>query len=686
MDFKWYDADSDGVRDNGEIYLITIPKEGDEYKLYYYQVMDSDGDGRIEDGELIDMTSSPPDAIRPRVLDSDGNPTSTFRTAEQERQNFADWFSFYRRRMLTAKAAVGLTVDDMDQMEMGIHTINHTLSLPLKYMPKDICAEKDAFLRALYDIDASGYTPLRRGLYEVGKYFEKGNSGDYSSLTTTAGLDSGDDSVFYEAGNGGSCQRAFAIMMTDGYYNGRFSTIGNADNDGAPDYGTAGAPLTYDTGIFGDSYRYKLADIAMHFYERDLDPGLDDLVPARNFDLAPFQHMVTFGISFGVFGDFDPELYPDCLPDCEPGEQDCPNKGDVAPLLGEIVKQNCSGPAPCPKTCPEWYDITRDTSDTIDDMFHASVNGRGKFLNAANPQELIDSMKAIKKLIQEQTGSASSVTLNAREIKEGALLFQTIYQTDNWSGDILAKCLDAHGDVVICPTVTECKEVCSTEFDTCTDACGEDDTACKNECSTRQTDCDNYCDGFSDTSTNVRWSASEQLDAVDQADRSILTWDKDLDGGKGVDFTFTSLSDSMKTLIDSDTDAGGKAQKILEFIRGDKSNEKANGGTFRDRASKLGDFIHSEPFHYQNSTIGIDHVFVGSNDGMLHVIDSKTGTEIMGYVPAAVFSNLADLTDPTYKSSHKFYVDGLMHIGLWAGSAREARQYTALISPDWEAF
>ncbi len=110
--------------------------------------------------------------------------------------------------------------------------------------------------------------------------------------------------------------------------------------------------------------------------------------------------------------------------------------------------------------------IGTENPRSVDDLFHASVNGRGEFLNAADPAELVASLKAIKDLIEENEGTASSVSINANKIEANTLLFQTSYDSGDWSGDIEAKCLDSRGNVAPCDGVS-CEASCNENFETC---------------------------------------------------------------------------------------------------------------------------------------------------------------------------------------------------------------------------
>ncbi len=106
----------------------------------------------------------------------------------------------------------------------------------------------------------------------------------------------------------------------------------------------------------------------------------------------------------------------------------------------------------------------------------------------------------------------------------------------------------------------------------------------------------------------------------------------------------------------------GGQRRLLEYLRGDDSCEAGNTTgcilNYRVRSSKLGDFINSEPYYQKIPALGIDWVFSGANDGMLHVLNGSTGDELFAFIPFTVFGNLDELSDPGYNDIHKFYVDG----------------------------
>ena len=585
-----------GTYNAGDIFLVSMPYDhGTGGSLVYYY-FDDDGDERVEDGELRLVTnlSTLPAGIIP--VDGDGNTLSY----DEVRQNFANWYSFYRRRELTAKAAIGQVIDQMEEVKIGMAVINARSSRNHPVEPVKLNAvgdNTDTLLNWLYEIDSSGGTPLRRGLQDVGQYFDlhDGGAGGYLSSTPP----------WSSEAEGGGCQRAFVIAMTDGYWNGSdygveapLRTL-NADADGINRDGQVSG---FDLGVFAgpnNGSSPNLGDIAMYYYENDLNRSLTNVVPTYKQDNANHQHMVTFGVAFGVTGQNDPALYDDCLPKCEPGAIGCPDP-----------------------VCPSWPIPVPNTQTVIDDLYHASVNGRGQFFTADNPQNLINSLIAVMQSIQNTAATGSAVAINAQELQGDTALYQATYIPRNWTGDVVAKPLDS--------TTGGVSQVLDAN--------------------------NNYVD-------EVDWSAADQLDGMSWTARKVITYNDSSESGVIFDYNF--LSGAQRDLLDANATT---ADRMIDFLRGDRSMEylSGNGGTFRDRESLLSDIVHASPVPYRWDPDLPGVVFVGANDGMLHVLDEATGNERFAYVPNLVFANLRELTIDPYV--HKYFVDSEPYIAKLGAS------------------
>ncbi len=356
-------------------YLVVL--DGD---ITYYAVTDTNSNDKIDEGELTTVASPPAD-VQPG------------RNYIAERQNFANWYQFYRRRELAATGAVANVIAGLKGVHVGFYSINGNLVQPAVPVRTDGIDKTKKLLQSLYGLKLrSQGTPLRRGLREVGKYFA--DSSKMIGKSPYASID-----------NGGACQQAFTIMMTDGFWNGSSPAAGNADGDDN---------TAYDGGGHADIYADTLADVAMKYYENDLHTGLDDEVPAHPLDPATHQHMVTYAVSFGRVGSLDPDDYD---------------------LANGVY--------------PDWPDPRFVGEHKIDDLWHAAVNGRGEFVSAASPTELVNSLLAITRSIQSRIASSSSVSVNGdplyKQLDDDTLMYQATYRTDSWLGDVSAYKGDSPG-------------------------------------------------------------------------------------------------------------------------------------------------------------------------------------------------------------------------------------------------
>jgi hypothetical protein len=164
--------------------------------------------------------------------------------------------------------------------------------------------------------------------------------------------------------------------------------------------------------------------------------------------------------------------------------------------------------------------------------------------------------------------------------------------------------------------------------------------------------------------------------------------------GNQADFLWSNLSDAQKTALDPETFTlaltGSYDSPVLNFIRGDRSNEKSTGGSYRDRYSLLGPIINSYPVYIGPSkeTFTITgyptfresvktrngRVAVGANDGMLHVFDEDDGSEVYAYVPSMLLGKLDKLKAVPYRLT--YYVDGQITVA----SAKNGASWMSVLS------
>lgn len=124
-----------------------------------------------------------------------------------ERQNFANWYSYYRTRIMMMKTAAGLAFKAIDNhYRVGFFTINNNTGSDFLNIATFDSTQKSAWYNKLYSTIAGNSTPLREALSYAGQIYA-GKLKSLNNATVT-------DPVQY------SCQKNFAILSTDGFWNG----------------------------------------------------------------------------------------------------------------------------------------------------------------------------------------------------------------------------------------------------------------------------------------------------------------------------------------------------------------------------------------------------------------------------------------------------------------------------------
>ena len=616
-------------------------------------------------------------------------------TYDEELQNFANWFTYYRSRDLVMRGVAGRTIADLSGLNLGLAFINDiSVGQTIREVdPSFRSPSKLPILDTMYSTYApfvgSTGTPLRTALDRAGRHFACEVDDIYGSAAVSVPGDP--QCPVLPAGSGGECQAQFTLMLTDGEWNDsledttptiettipappgsppgtpdtvivtpgtsvstdpRAIRIGNADADD---------PMNeFDGNIFADSHQVTLADIAMYYYKNDLHSTLDDDVPTSLLDsnYAPssafgsdpntmHQHMKFYAVSFGtISGDLTVGTIPTNLP--EP-----PDPTTIAwedPLGLDLPPGGAA------------FGLRTGTRRQ-DDMTHATLNGRGQRFTAASQQELANVLRRAVSAFTATAGAASAVSFNSQQVQEGALVFRGFYNSDTDTGDLVAQRIDFDTNTVVEPP---------------------------------------------------EWSAAAQLDdELVAGERRIVTYDTTT--SSGIPFRHASLNALQSAELTEDE---------LEWLRGDRTNERPVG-EFRERLDELGllgdivnsapvfvgppSFIRRDSLSYPVSTSNLYSVFraanadrqgvvyVGANDGMLHAIhagrdadddgtdDGDGGREVFAFVPDRLIRNsddssaLTDLMQPTYP--HYYYVDGTPAIndvfmkpfGVGTDSSREWR-------------
>ncbi|MDQ7983361.1 PilC/PilY family type IV pilus protein [Pseudomonas sp. G34] len=288
------------------------------------------------------------------------------------------------------------------------------------------------------------------------------------------------------------------------------------------------------------------------------------------------------------------------------------------------------------------------------------------FFVASDAQNMVSSLKqAFAKIVQETRSSTTSLATNSTQLDTGSAVFQSLYNNAKWSGDLVAKAVSSNNTVA-------------------------------------------------STST---WSAAAKLDALSAESSRMIFTSTALSGRSNnsystaiaaKEFTWSALDDDAKTLLKSSGAGNNSVDDTLgsdrvSYLRGNRAKERNQDNPtrpFRERASRLGDIVNSDPqfIHKQDfgynllsgsswASAGTSYqtfrrtnayqnrtpiIAVGANDGMLHIfnasLSSSGGSELFAYVPRNVLGSLYALTDPAY--THRYYVDGTPAFSdVWINSA-----------------
>lgn len=570
------------------------------------------------------------------------------------KQNFANWYSYYRTRNLLARSAVTRAFNDISgDVRVAWQTINGDFSgtpaLRSRAIKKNVGLWRDDFYNWIFNVVTTGNTPNRRAMMEAGRFYER-------ALTPN------DMNPYWEftpegpdVGHNLSCRKNFNMQVTDGYWN--FATPPARPaiwQDGQTsvtlpdgrDFSTADAESRIIWDVRGAKVDTSMANIGFNYWSRDLQPTLANNVspylPDRSTgttgstpllagenpldnkeiywnpdnDPATWQHVSQFMVTLGIAGELD---FP----------------GDYDNLRLGTATGGGAGPIGWPRPL-------NNHPTGADDTWHAAVNGRGDYFSASDPDQLVSSLSSILSAILAQSAASTPVSVSLPLITAGTTVYAAAYESSDWSGSVTRHSLDANSQPVYPPLW---------------------DAGC-------------LLTGGDCASTGV---STTQL--LTPANRRIFT--SDGAPGTGKTFVWGSLSLDQQDKLNASPasidlsvspatyTADGLGAERVDYLRGDRTRESTGSPLFRKRGSLLGAVIKGQPVYVSSPISGFRDIFpagspeqvaagsgnsyaqyqfdqraraaniyVGSNDGMLHAFDAATGAEQWAYVPNALIQNL----------------------------------------------
>ncbi|MHB0817509.1 pilus assembly protein [Stutzerimonas stutzeri] len=575
---------------------------------------------------------------------------------DNEKENFAIWYSFYRTRALATLSATSLAFAQLSPaVRLGWQNLALCTSLnggdtknckDNKFRQYD-AQHKGQFYSWLKDVYFNSSTPLPAAMKRAGEFLKEDVAWHKFPNARVSSDKNTSDNTY-------ACRPSYHILMTDGMWNATTGNPSSFRHDGIDINLPDGKKYTQQRP-YQDDTSSTLADLAMHYWATDLNTKLDNRISpyfsdkegtdtekywnAKN-DPATWQHMSNFIMGLGLTSSMNASGLP--------WEGDTFSGGYKALLDGT----------------KSWPKASSGSNNNVYDLWHAAINSRGEFFSVDSPDAMVSAFDEILNRIAERKSTAARPAISSGLVIDDtatSVSYQTTYASDeNWSGDLkrFSKKLVKNAD-------------------------------------------DQYV-----IENTQDWSAQKQLPTP--GGRTIKISNENGAGtSKLKDFTIGNAGDpeikgSLAYALNINPEvagesADGKWQQRLSYLRGDRSNEGSNASDFRQRTAVLGDLYGSSPVVVSGARylegfanrleghIGSDgtvapgdssysaflakingtaegatkrtgRVYVGGNDGMLHGFNAETGVEEFAFIPTAVFDKLNKLTGKNY--SHQFYVDG----------------------------
>ncbi len=563
-------------------------------------------------------------------------------TYDEEMTNFANWYAYYKTRNQMMKTAVGQAFQPINSnYNVGIVSLSTAAAEGSMTPPREFSGtNRSNWYTTLYAMNGSQSTPIRQALHAIGKLYA--NQDPYKAA-------SGSEVVQYP------CQQNFTFVTTDGYWNGGAAAdVVNNDNVENTKRFCTRANGCLDPSA--QSYN-SLADVALYWYNggsnttlTSLRPSLEDwtkpgLVPAPDGENTRL-HVNTYALGLGVDGIMNYEDKYDTAP--QPG-------GDFYKLITGVTSgcpwnNNGAYVWPDPKTSDSSGSAAYQSR--VDDLWHAAINGRGKYFSASDPKQVVSGLSSALSNIKVRIGAAAAAATSTPNIsQQDNDIFSDTFTTVKWYGELTDRKLDPVTGNVGTTVVWNSSNTVGRKVADATD-----------------TRVIKMLDPVNKVLKNFKYA---ELTAAEKA------W---FDNKCTALTQCSSLSTSDRAIVNS-------GANIVDWLRGQQQYADGNVMRAYSRTATnapgldttlpivLGDIASSKPAYLREPRKGytatdyavdfktaqkdrIATVFVAANDGMLHAFKAATGEEMWAYVPRITMKKLYLQASTTYGTNHQFTTDG----------------------------
>jgi type IV pilus assembly protein PilY1 len=592
-------------------------------------------------------------------------------TYEEEMTNFANWYAYYKSRLQMMKTSVGIAfaaiTSDYRVGYVRLSQAGAGSTIDLK--PAEFSGTARAsWYTTLYNTTTSGSTPIRTAMDNVGRMFANLSPYNYAA---------GQQVIQYP------CQQNFLILTTDGYWNG--SSTANVTSNDETDQPSRFCLASRGCVDPNDQSQPSISDVALHWYNGgssdatvslrpDLEPDMSKpgQVPAGDGDNTHL-HMNTYTLGLGMDGVMTYEKNYDTAPKVG---------GDFYNLITGVTNGcpwNGGGAYTWPD--PKVTDTGNTVQERVDDLWHAAINGHGKYFSANEPKEVVEGLSDALANMQVTLGAASSAATSTPNIsQQDNDIFSDTFTTVKWYGELNKRKIDiTNGNVSLTPDWTT------------NDTLGH------------------QVDASSDDRTILMWNPAGSSGSTPANFRfGAMTVEKPWFSDKCALLSQCTLLSAADRLIVNN------GENMVNWLRGQQ--QYANDTIFRAYSPSptspsipvvLGDIASSRPAYVRDPrkdyTLNgyqawkttttkartFATVFTAANDGMLHAFNADDGQELWAYVPRVTMNKLYKLSSTTYATNHQFTTDGAPEVadvyfgGAWhtvlvAGYNGGGRGYYAL--------
>jgi len=576
----------------------------------------------------------------PKVKAREDCAAAAFCTYDEEMTNFANWYAYYKTRNQMMKTAVGQAFQPIaDNYKVGIVSLSTAAAEGTMNAPKPFAGtSRTDWYSALYGMSPSGSTPIRLALHAVGKMYANREPYDYTA---------GNEVVQFP------CEQNFTFVTTDGYWNGG-AAADVVDNDNVE---SAARFCSRTTGCVDARTQVgnSLADVALYWYNggsndkvASLRPKLEDwnategLVAAAAGDNTRL-HMNTYTLGLGVDGlmTYD-ATYETPKPGSDfhkliTGASGCPWNGGGTYVWPNPSTEDNSGSAAY--------------QSRVDDLWHAAINGHGKYFSASDPQQVIGGLRTALSNIEIKIGAAAAAATSTPNVSQADNdIFAATFTTVRWFGELKGKKIDTVTGAILPDTTWNSSETVGAKVGPSTD-----------ERTIWMLDVDNAklkkFDFKLMTAAEQGWfkdkcSVLAQCSTLDDAGRATVN-----DGANIVNWLRGQQKLANDVLLRAYTKTATipKGQTAaLPIVLGDIASSKP--AYLRDPRKAYPD---PDYIAFKSANLGRQPtVFVGANDGMLHAFDAGNGDEMWAYAPRITMKKLYAQAGTTYSTNHQFTVDG----------------------------